>query len=309
MTIRLSKRLTLRAPAKVNLCLSVRYPPAQGYHLLDSVFQTLDVHDVIDLRICPAQEETPVTLTRMGTPVALDCGSIDIPTSDNLIFKAIDGVEQACAVPMAPPGHMLRIAVDKRIPAGGGLGGGSSDAAAVLRAYAALQNVNPLGGDVLEVARRLGADVAFFLYGGAALMTGRGDELQRCLPPFPLPLVLMGDAQGNSTAAVYADFDGAPAQACDSFALAEAMEAPDVAPEALASLCGNNLEPAACRIGTALAQRIERAKADSAVLNALVTGSGATSFAICATEADAREFANRAREYCDWVCVAHACES
>ena len=140
-------------------------------------------------------------------------------------------------------------------------------------------------------------------------MTGRGDELQRCLPPFPLPLVLMGDAQGNSTAAVYADFDGAPAQACDSFALAEAMEAPDVAPEALASLCGNNLEPAACRIGTALAQRIERAKADSAVLNALVTGSGATSFAICATEADAREFANRAREYCDWVCVAHACES
>ena len=299
----------MRAPAKVNLCLSVHYPPERGYHALDSVFQTLDVCDTLEFETCPVDSGESLTETSMGTPVALDCGPIDIPTSDNLIFKAIDLVEQACDVPSAFAGQMVRIVVDKRIPAGGGLGGGSSDAAAVLKAYARLQGLNPLGEDVLGVARKLGADVAFFLYGGAALMTGRGDELQRCLPPFPLPLVLMGDAQGNSTAAVYADFDGAPAPAFDSFALAAAMEASDVAPETLASLCGNNLEPAACRVGAALAQRIERAKKDPAVLNALVTGSGATSFAICADERSAQEFAVRARQFSDWVCVAHASDA
>lgn len=299
----------MRAPAKVNLCLSVQFPPQDGYHAVDSVFQTLDVYDAIEFETCPANLGEGLTKTSMGTPVALDCGPIDIPTSDNLIFKAIDLVEQACGVPAACAGQMVRIVVSKRIPAGGGLGGGSSDAAAVLKAYAKLQGVNPLGEDVIGVAKRLGADVAFFLYGGAALMTGRGDALQRCLPLFPLPLVLMGDAQGNSTAEVYADFDDAPVAPPDSFALAEAMEAPDAAPETLARLCGNNLEPAACRIGTALAQRIERAKEDPAVLNALVTGSGATSFALCACEEDAQAFARRAREFCDWVCVAHACEA
>lgn len=299
----------MHAPAKVNLCLSVHYPPEQGYHALDSVFQTLDVCDTIEFETCPVDSGEPLTETSMGTPVALDCGPIDIPTSDNLIFKAIDLVEQACDAPSAFAGQMVRIVVDKRIPAGGGLGGGSSDAAAVLKAYARLQGLNPLGEDVLGVARKLGADVAFFLYGGAALMTGRGDELQRCLPSFPLPLVLMGDAQGNSTAAVYADFDGAPVPARDSFALAAAMEASDVAPETLASLCGNNLEPAACRVGAALAQRIERAKEDPAVLNALVTGSGATSFAICADERSAQEFAARAQQFSDWVCVAHASDA
>lgn len=297
----------MQAPAKVNLCLSVKFPPVDGYHAIDSVFQTLDLHDTVEFESCDASG-APDAVTKLGTPVALACGDLRISVRDNLVFKAVERAELACRAPFVAPGQLLRISVDKRIPAGGGLGGGSSDAAAVLKAYAAAQGIEPLDGRLLEAARGLGADVAFFLYGGAALMCGRGDVLQRRLPSFPLPLVLMGDAQGNSTAQVYAAFDGRPAPAPDAFALADALEAGEE-PARLAELCANNLQDAACEVGSALAERIERAQADPSVLGALVTGSGATSFAICATRQDAERFAARARAYCDWVRIACACES
>lgn len=308
MATNLTRRLTLPAYAKVNLCLSVKYPPTDGYHAVDSVLQTIDLHDTLEFVAGDSALAQEVANTRMGTPVALNCDVAGLCIHDNLIFKALDGIEQACDLPAVYPGQTLSVLVDKRIPAGGGLGGGSSDAAAALKAYARLNNLNPLGDKMLEVARTLGADVAFFLYGGAALMQGRGDVLQRCLPSFPLPLVLMGDAQGNPTGSVYAAFDENPVKAPDAYALARLMEREDVKAQELASLCRNNLEPAACRVGERLDMRMERAKADPAVLNALVAGSGATSFAICATEEDARQFASRACEYCDWACVAHAAE-
>lgn len=306
MTTILTRSFEMKAYAKVNLCLAVEYPPVDGYHLLDSVFQTLDLHDTLSFTTCAPLEAPDVALTKEGTPVLLECEGAGVPTQDNLVFRAIDAAEQACGAKMAFEGQMLQIVVDKRIPAGGGLGGGSADAACALRAYAKLNNMNALSGELLEVARGLGADVAFFLYGGAALMHGRGDRLGRCLPNFPLPLVLMGNEGGCSTPEVYRVFDADPQPAPDAEALAAAMEDPRTPAEELARLCGNNLQGAAFGAAPGLAERIERARADGRVLNALVTGSGSTSYAVCADEAAARAFEREIAPHCAWTRVAHA---
>ena len=299
--------LTIDAPAKVNLCLAVQYPPQDGYHLLNSVFQTLDLHDTLEF--APAEPADAgargeYATTERGTRVWLSCEGLGVAVRDNLIFRAVERMEQACGCAFMPGAADVSIRVDKRIPAGGGLGGGSSDAAAAIKAFAQFNGMDPLDAPCVEAARGLGADVPFFLYGGAALMTGRGDELVRPLPQFPLPLVLMGDFQGVSTAAVYAAFDDDPPQPADAFALAQAMEETEPDLRSLAMLCANNLEPAACAALPQLARRVAFAKASPHTLGALVTGSGATCYAICANKRCAQAFVSEVRTLCDWVYVA-----
>lgn len=304
--------ITFDAPAKVNLCLAVKYPPVDGYHLLDSVFCELALHDTVHVEIVGIDDCVDArgcACTQAGTSVALDCGLIDVPTEDNLVFKAVDAFEQAFGEPVVDFDQGLRVVVEKRIPAGGGLGGGSSDAASTLKTLCQLVGMSPDDPVVVEVAKRLGADVAFFLHGGVALMDGRGDCLVRKLAGFPLPVVLMGENQGISTPKIYRDFDAKPALAPDALALARLLDefpawgASYEQKRELALLCANNLEQAAFAACPRLEERVSCAKQDPDVLNALVTGSGATSFAICADEGAAMRFEKRASAYCDWTCI------
>ena len=302
---------TLHAPAKVNLCLAVHYPPVEGYHQLESVFQELDLHDTLTFEVRSLDDfiDNPKTAcTSAGSAVCLECGPINLPTADNLIFKAIDAMEHAFGAPIVDELSALSITVNKQIPAGGGLGGGSSDAAAAIKAYARLAGVDATDERALTVARSLGADVAFFLQGGAALMDGRGDTLVRPLPSFPLPLLLMGEHEGISTARIYHDFDAAPPAAPDAEALAQAMEAFPTLPSlddklALAQACSNNLEPAAFAALPRLQKRVETARRDPDVLHALVTGSGATSYCICADLGAAMRAEQRLAHLCDWTAI------
>lgn len=305
-------RLSVEAPAKVNLCLAVAYPPVDGYHLLDSIFYELSLADTLHMAVRGVDDVVDhprAACTKAGTPVSLDCGAIAIPTCDNLVFRALDGFEREFGRALVEPWQGIELVVDKRIPAGGGLGGGSSDAAAVLRACCELTGESLRDPRVEGLARSLGADVAFFLHGGTALMGGRGDVFQEALPAFPLPVVLMGEGEGISTPRIYADFDANPQPAPSASELAEALRgfarsgAGEREKLQLARLCANNLEPAAFEACPRLRERVERARADSDVLHALVTGSGATSFAICADRAAALRFQERAAAYCDWVLV------
>ena len=351
-------RLTLDAPAKVNLALSVGPPTADGYHPLESVFCALDLCDTLcfempeaDARSADASPDA--ARTTLGTPVAISLAGpcapgVDVPVADNLVFRAVDAFEEALGRPVVDAGRTLSVSIDKHIPAGGGLGGGSSDAACALRACAQMTASGEVDLDV--VARSIGADVAFFLHGGTALMTGRGDVLSRRLPTFPLPLVLMGDAGANPTGEVYAAYDelsirggSAPQEAayagsasqeaacggsasqeaacggsasqeaacgvgtrssCDPLALADALDAGESDPRRLASLCGNDLGPAAMSVNGSLASRIRRAADDPDVLAALVTGSGSTTYALCADAARAAAFAERACAWSTWTRVA-----
>ena len=151
------------AYAKINLGLRVLYQRSDGFHEIRTVFQTISLADRLDLS-CTLGRVTSVSVE--GTP--------DI--ADNIAARAAHGVLEALGLRAR-----VRIGLRKRIPAGAGLGGGSSDAAAVLLALPVMAGRNLRPDVVAQLALRLGSDVPFFLYGGRAVGLGRGEEL------YPLP--------------------------------------------------------------------------------------------------------------------------
>ena len=181
-------RLTLTAPAKVNLHLEILGRDPSGYHRLETVFHTLTVADTVTVE------------HRAGAGTTCTVDGADLPTgTDNLAVAAVEAVRQTGVDPGA-----IAIHLTKHLPAGGGLGGGSSDAAAVLRALGRLLGPRLPAPTRLAVARRLGADVAFFLHGGCAWATGRGDELTPLDDRPSLPLTVHLPPFACSTPAVYA---------------------------------------------------------------------------------------------------------
>lgn len=160
------------APAKINWTLEVLERRADGYHELRSVMQSLSLHD--DLRMTPDEQwGIEVTEDGAGAPAG----------PDNLALRAARLFQQRFG------GGPRSLALTKRIPSPGGLGGGSSDAAAVLRLLAAEHGVDL--GDVAEIAASLGADVSFFLRGGVQLAAGKGERLTPLPDPPPVKLALL----------------------------------------------------------------------------------------------------------------------
>jgi 4-diphosphocytidyl-2-C-methyl-D-erythritol kinase len=184
----MTQRLLATAPAKVNLCLFVGAPRADGYHPLVSVFQSVSLADELVLEYAPPAHRDEVV-----------CPGV---TGPNLAATALAAYREASGWD-GPP---VRISIAKRIPVAAGLGGGSADAAAVLKlaAEAAGRPGDPL---LAELAPTLGADVPFQLRGGRALVTGIGEHVEP-LPPGPPPaLVLYPSEHALSTPAVYAEAD------------------------------------------------------------------------------------------------------
>ena len=167
----------MRAHAKINLTLLVGGRQPDGYHELHTIFQSLALHDTLDVHERPG-------------PFAIECDDPAVPTdSRNLVWRAAALVWEASGRPGPPSGALVTLR--KRIPAQGGLGGGSSNAAAALVAFERLWHPAMHPEMRLGLARRLGADVPFFLYGGTAAGAGRGDELTPLpdLPPHHVVLV------------------------------------------------------------------------------------------------------------------------
>lgn len=178
-----------RAPAKVNLYLEVLHRRGDGYHELETVFQTIDLCDRVTVSL------------RADEQLTLRCDDPSLPADQrNLAWRAAQRYREAAGLRAG-----VDIVLEKRIPAGAGLGGGSADAAAVLRALERLGG-RPLGRERLrELAAELGSDVPFCLEGGTAHATGRGERLQPLPPLPPLPLtVLLPEGAACATPAVYA---------------------------------------------------------------------------------------------------------
>ncbi len=158
--------VALRTPAKINLGLFVQSKRSDGYHQIRTVLASISLWDT--LRFEPTE----------GGGVRLRCEEPGIPTDDsNLVLRAAALLGEG--VPGGLPG--VRIRLRKRIPAGRGLGGGSSDAAAALVGLNRCFGLGLSRAALHRSAARIGMDVPFFLYGGLALATGRGDQV------FPLP--------------------------------------------------------------------------------------------------------------------------
>lgn len=183
----------VRAFAKVNLTLRVLARRADGFHELRTTFQTLALHDTL-------------TFAAASGPFEIDCDDDECPSDrTNLVWRAADDMWRLAGRRGAVRGVQVRIR--KRIPLRSGLGGGSSDAAAALRALAVLWRVKVDDRRVRLAAAALGADVPFFLQGGAALGVGRGDVLFPLLDPPKTPVVLVVPDFGVSTREAYSWFD------------------------------------------------------------------------------------------------------
>jgi 4-diphosphocytidyl-2-C-methyl-D-erythritol kinase len=182
--------IKVRAFAKINLGLSVLGPRTDGYHEIRTILQAIDLADLITFEKAPS-----LSLRVLGRYRA--------PRDEtNLVMKA------ARCLAERYPGRGARITLSKSIPAGAGLGGGSSNAAATLMALDRLWGLDADPGLLYSVARGLGTDVPFFLFGGACLAVGRGDEVLP-LPDFaPWHVVVVWPGVSLSTREVYAGLSG-----------------------------------------------------------------------------------------------------
>ncbi|HDP99205.1 MAG TPA: 4-(cytidine 5'-diphospho)-2-C-methyl-D-erythritol kinase [bacterium] len=161
------QQLLIKSHAKINIGLKILSRRADGYHNIETIFQELDLCDEIRL----AKSTTP--MIKISSNVA------QLPTgAENICYRAIESVQSLTGETAG-----VDIYINKRIPLGAGLGGGSSNAAAVLKGYCELYQLKIAPDTLIQVASKLGADVPFFLEGGAALATGIGDKLE----PIHLP--------------------------------------------------------------------------------------------------------------------------
>ncbi len=190
--LRGERKCSAKCYAKINLGLRVLGLRADRFHELRTIYQTVSLYDTL---ICA---RTP------GTGIQFDCDIAEISGPGNLVVRA--------AAMMAAELRLsggLRIELRKRIPMGAGLGGGSSDAAAALRAVCRLTGRSPSPKRLLEIAASLGSDVPFFLLGGAALGVGRGTEVYELPDVSRQWMVLAYPGVHVDTARAYRDLDAA----------------------------------------------------------------------------------------------------
>lgn len=182
----------LRAPAKINLTLDVLGKRADGYHELASVMQTIALYDTIAL--------WPAT----GDEIRLDCNVPALNVPDNLVVRAAHLARSA-----KDNLPNVRIELVKGIPSPGGLGGGSSDGATVLRALNAWWQLGLSPAQLTEIAATLGSDVPYFIHGGTALIAGRGERVTPLPDILPLWLIVAQPPVHVPTPAVFRALDSA----------------------------------------------------------------------------------------------------
>jgi 4-diphosphocytidyl-2-C-methyl-D-erythritol kinase len=276
-----TRRLVLNAAAKVNLVLEVLGKRDDGYHELVTVMQAVDLSDRITL------EEADGLELRSRTP--------DVPSDGrNLALRAATALREAAGVTRG-----VRITLDKRIPVAAGLGGGSSDAAAVLLGLNRLWRLRWPVERLDEVATTLGMDVPFFLRGGTAQATGRGERIET-LRGGTLGLVLVNPRFPVSTAEMYARVtpvmytDGRHAKA-----LAEGLRR---SPTRVAASLYNGLQESAVAAYPPIG-RIRAALLAAGALGALMSGSGPTVFGVARSLEHARQIRRRVTRG-TWDCWA-----
>jgi 4-diphosphocytidyl-2-C-methyl-D-erythritol kinase len=256
------------AQAKINLFLHILAREASGYHQIETLLCRLDLADEVVVRLSATGRSIDC---RLADPALGDVG----PVEHNLAYRA--AVSYATARDGWPPGFAIEI--DKRIPIGAGLGGGSADAGAVLRVLRAL-DPDPLPTTIiLELAGRLGADVPFFATDAAlALAWGRGDRLLPCPPLPPRRVLLCIPPITVSTRDAYAWL---------AAARGDAVAGPAVFPrhvfagwEEIEPYLGNDFQPVVAARHPEIANALETLRRVAGVHTVQLTGSGAAVYAL-----------------------------
>ena len=269
------------APAKINLFLHVMARRPDGYHELDSLVAFADAGD--EISVSPAGELTLEVTGPFAAALA------ELPAEQNLALRAARILGRHFGIDTG-----AHIRLDKRLPVAAGLGGGSSDAAAVLKALAALWRLAPAADALSSLALELGADVPVCLRGRPARMAGIGNQLDDApaLPDWPLLVVYPGAAL--STAAVFAAYDStAPAQCAAGRAIEDGAD--------VLLRGGNDLEAAARHLEPAVGACLSALGQLDRAICARMSGSGSACFALfppgCDIASDVRKIA---MQHPDW---------
>ena len=267
------KKVEEKAYAKINLVLNIGDLRPDGYHDIQTIMQSLELHDDVTV------EQTG------GTGITVTASVDTIPAGEsNLAAKAV----KAFAAKTGVPADGLSIHIEKRIPVAAGLGGGSSDAAATLRALNVLYETNLSVDELAEIGIEVGSDVAFCVHGGCAYVEGEGDMV---VPTTPMPqcIIVIGKPDlAISTEKMYQRFDQA-----------ELPQRADHTPEIMLGLRWENLKAVAESVGNAFEQVLmknERNTVDMmkevmnqfGTLGTAMTGSGPAVFGIFDNELYAR---------------------
>lgn len=283
------------SPAKVNLVLAVGEKQESGFHEVQTIMHSLALHDTLSMRRFDDEGSGD------GLQVMLKCESsftIDpllIKAEENIAYKAV--VELAKALGRTQD-ETIEMILNKVIPAEAGLGGGSSNAAAALVGAATLWGVGMEDERVQEVASRLGADVPFFLKGGCARLSGKGDVFEAQLEPRSGFVLLVRPDAGVSTGKAYAAFDEDPVLPSSEYlsSIAALDAAADVS-------LYNNLEKAACSVTPVVAQVLEWGRAAAGEENVVLCGSGSAVCCIFDSYQAACEASVEARKHEWWTRV------
>lgn len=259
--------LVVKAHAKINLYLEVGLRLDSGYHRVTSVMQTISLADV--LTVTPHDN------------IQFSCND-DSLNKDNLVEKAANLLVERYA-----PEAGAKISLSKNIPVAAGLAGGSTDAAATLKALNVFWDLGLSLEDLSDIGSELGADVPFCLTGGTALVTGIGEEVRSLKAADLGPVLIIKPPGGLSSGAVYEKFDELPRTTSGNDRAShrvnrviDAIAADDR--EALISACANDLEAAASLLNPDIVDMQERVLAAGASL-CLVSGSGPALFALAET--------------------------
>ena len=258
-----AEKLTVPAFAKINLGLRVLGRRPDGYHEISTVFQTVSLHDTLTFETAPDGR------------LEMVCTDAEIPADEtNLVLRAASALRERFGVALG-----ARIGLEKVIPAGGGLGGGSSDAAVTLAALATLWGVETGAGELAEIGARLGADVPFFLYGGTAEGKGTGTDIRPLADAPKMHLCVVTPCVRVSTAEAYGALD-APALTKEEALVNLSVSRTEADfPDSLCDVWSNDFEAVVVRLHPEIG-RAREALSRAGARRVMLSGSGSSVFGV-----------------------------
>lgn len=272
-------KITVKAPAKINLALDVLHKRNDGYHEVKMVMTTIDLAD--HLRITLLESDR----------IQIESTSGIIPNDKrNLAYKAAALLKERFAIKQG-----CKIEISKKIPVAAGLAGGSSDCAAALRGLNELWQLGLSPDELATIGAEIGSDVAFCVYGGTAVATGRGEIVKPISSPAPAWVILAKPSIGVSTADIYEQIDVSTCFHPNVEAMIQAIETQNY--KDMCHQLGNSLEDVTLKLYPKVAKIKEKMKQLGAD-GVLMSGSGPTVFGLTQYDTKMRRIVNGLRGFC-----------
>lgn len=274
--------MMLKAPAKINLTLDVLAKRPDGYHEIEMVMTTVDLADRVTLTILEEDK------------IMIDCPLAYVPLDErNHAYQAAKLIKEKYGIHRG-----VHIHIEKNIPIAAGLAGGSSDAAATIKALNQLWDLGMSLEEMAELGSKVGSDVAFCIYGGTAVARGRGEIIEPISPPPSCWVVLAKPPIGVSTADIYGALRVDQLGQRKTKDMVEAIKQKDF--KGVCDHLGNDLESVTLHLYPEV-KRIKERMLRSGADGVLMSGSGPTVFALIEKESKANRIYNGLRGFCKEV--------